>query len=191
MELDDGDPVADNRDPRSRFRSLYESTFRDIYAYVARSQGTGSDTDDVVAETYLAAWRRINDVPASPEDRLWMYGVARNTLARFQRTRQRRSHLFSRLSTQPGPVVRFIESDSRHPEVLEAVSHLPNREREVVQLIYWDGLSQDEAAAVLGCSVNALRIRLHRAKERLSRRLGVLETSAGPIPIDLDLEAPK
>jgi RNA polymerase sigma factor (sigma-70 family) len=190
VELDDGDPAADNRDPRSRFRSLYESTFRDIYAFVARSQGTGSDTDDVVAETYLAAWRRINDVPASPEDRLWMYGVARNTLARFQRTRQRRRHLLSRLSSQPDSVAPPIEPHSRHPEVLEAVSHLPKREREAVHLIYWVGLSQDEAATVMGCSANALRIRLHRAKKRLSRRLGIVD-SAESFPIDLDLETPK
>jgi RNA polymerase sigma-70 factor (ECF subfamily) len=61
-----------------------------------------------------------------------------------------------------------------------------------VQLIYWDGMSQDDAATALGCSANALRIRLHRAKKRLSRRLGIVEAvNNDPLPIDLDLEAPK
>jgi RNA polymerase sigma-70 factor (ECF subfamily) len=189
VELGEGDSAAG--DPRSRFRSLYESTFPDIYAFVARSEGPGSDTDDVVAETYLVAWRRLNDVPAPPNDRLWMYGVARNTLARFRRTRQRRGQLFRRLSSQPDDSVPAIEPQSRHPGVLDALSHLPSREREVIQLIYWDGLSQDEAATVIGCSANALRIRLHRAKKRLSRRLGTLDASADPLSTELDLEIPK
>jgi RNA polymerase sigma-70 factor, ECF subfamily len=191
VELDNGDPAAGSRDAPSRFRALYESTFPDIYAFVARSAGAGSDTDDVVAEAYLVAWRRLNDVPPSPDDRLWMYGVARNMLARFRRTRQRRGQLFRRLSSEPDASVRPIEPQSRHPEVLDALSQLPSREREVVQLIYWDGLSQDEAATVIGCSANALRIRLHRAKKRLSRRLGTLEASAAPLSTELDLEIPK
>ncbi len=189
MELESED--SGTGDPRSRFRSLYESTFPDIYAFVARNEGPGSDTDDVVAETYLTAWRRISEVPAPPDDRLWIYGVARNTLARFRRTRQRRGQLFRRLSSQPHASVPPIEPQSRHPEVLDALSHLPGREREVVQLIYWDGLSQDEAAAVIGCSANALRIRLHRAKKRLSRRLGTFDASADPLSADLELEIPK
>ena len=189
MELGEEDSAAG--DARSRFRSLYESTFPDIYAFVARSEGPGSDTDDVVAETYLVAWRRLHDVPAPPNDRLWMYGVARNTLARFRRTRQRRGQLFRRLSSQPDDSVPAIEPQSRHPEVLDALSHLPSREREVIRLIYWDGLSQDEAATVIGCSANALRIRLHRAKKRLSRRLGTLDAPAEPLSTALDLEIPK
>jgi RNA polymerase sigma factor (sigma-70 family) len=192
VELGNGDPAARNHDARSRFRSLYESTFAEIYAFVARSQTSGSDTDDVVAESYLAAWRRINDVPIPPNDRLWMYGVARNTLARFERSRRRQGRLFSRLSSQTDAGPPTIEPSSSHSEVTDAVTHLPKKEREVIQLIYWDGLSQDEAATVVGCSTNALRIRLHRAKKRLSRRLGIVETvSAEPLPIDFELETPK
>lgn len=192
MELDNGNLRAGDVDSRAHFRSLYESSVHDIYAYVVRRLGVGSDAEDVVAETYLVAWRRIDDVPAPPGDRLWLYGVARNTLTRFERTRRRRRHVLSRLSSQPETSVTPIEPGSGHPEVLEAVRHLPKREREVVQLIYWDGLSHDEAAAVLGCSTNALRIRLHRARNRLSRRLGTVEVvNRDPLPIDLDLETPK
>lgn len=192
MELDDGDRGESGRDSRTQFRYLYESTFAEIYAFVARSQGSGSDTDDVVAEIYLAAWRRINDVPLPPNDRLWMYGVARNMLARFDRSGRRRRRLFTRLSSHADAGTPTVETSSSHPEVTNAVAHLPKREREVIQLIYWDGLSQDDAATVIGCSTNALRIRLHRAKRRLSRRLGIAETaSTQPLPIDLDLETPQ
>lgn len=189
---DDGDRVVSDQDSRTRFRFLYESTFGEIYAFVVRSRGTGGDVDDVIGEIYLAAWRRINYVPDPPDDRLWMYGVARNTLARFERSRRRRSQLFSRLSSQPNAGAPIIESSSSHSNVTDAVAHLPKREREVIQLIYWDGLSQDEAATVIGCSANALRIRLHRAKKRLSRRLEIDDAaSIESHPIDLDLETPK
>jgi RNA polymerase sigma factor (sigma-70 family) len=190
VEVSEEDYDSGHNAPRPVFRSLSESTVHEIYAFVARSRGTGGDTEDVVAEIYLAAWRRINDVPAPPDDRLWMYGVARNTLARYERTRQRRKQLLAPLSSQPETNTPPSEPHSGHPEVLEAVSHLPKREREAVQLIYWDGLPQDEAAVVLGCSANALRIRLHRAKKRLSRRPGIVD-SAESFPIDFDLETPK
>jgi RNA polymerase sigma-70 factor, ECF subfamily len=80
VQLAGGGHSGDTPAPRDRFRALYESTFPEIYAFVARRHRLGVEIDDVVAETYLSAWRRIDDVPVPPGDRLWMYGVARNTL---------------------------------------------------------------------------------------------------------------
>jgi RNA polymerase sigma-70 factor (ECF subfamily) len=54
-----------------------------------------------------------------------------------------------------------------------AIEHLPPRDREAIKLVLWDELSHGEAAQVLGCSVNALSVRLHRARTRLQQELGV------------------
>jgi RNA polymerase sigma-70 factor (ECF subfamily) len=61
-------------------------------------------------------------------------------------------------------------------EVLDAVRHLPYREREALHLVVWEGLSTEDAAKVIGCSPNAIRIRVHRARRRLTDRLKIKDS---------------
>jgi RNA polymerase sigma-70 factor (ECF subfamily) len=157
-------------DPTSRFRTLYKSTFNDIYAYVTRTLVPHhSEIDDVVAEVYLVAWRRIEELPQSPQDRLWLFGVARNVVRNTKRNANRRDLLLSRVRRQP----RFPlgASEPSDVDVVDALRRLSPNEREVMQLVVWDGLSAAETAEVLGCSVNVVQVRLHRARRRLVRWL--------------------
>ncbi len=85
-----------------RFRSLYKSTFNDIYAYAARALAPDwSEIDDVVAEVYLVVWRRIDELPPPPQDRLWVFGVARNVVRNTKRSTNRRLLLLHRIHRQP------------------------------------------------------------------------------------------
>jgi len=157
-------------DPMSRFRTLYKSTFSDIYAYATRSLAPDrSEIDDVVAEVYLVAWRRIDELPHSPQDRLWLFGVARNVVRSTRRSSNRRLLLVDRIHRQPRlPVGSSEPSDV---DVTGALRRLSPNEREVMQLVIWDGLSAVETAEVLGCSVNVVAVRLHRARKRLARSM--------------------
>jgi RNA polymerase sigma factor (sigma-70 family) len=153
----------------SRFRTLYDESIPRVYRYASRALAPHvDDVDDLVAEVYVVAWRRIDDVPPSPEDLLWLLGVARNVIAHHRRSSALRVRLQDRL-------VR--ERPVHHPDlevsndVLDAVRHLPHREREALHLVVWEGLSTEEAARVIGCSPNAVRIRVHRARRRLTDRL--------------------
>jgi len=157
-------------DPMSRFRTLYKSTFSDIYAYATRALAPDhSEIDDVVAEVYVVAWRRIDELPPSPQDRLWLFGVARNVVRNTKRNANRRHLLVGRIRRQPH--LPFGSSDPSDVDVADALRRLSPNEREVMQLVVWDGLSAAETAEVLGCSVNVVQVRLHRARKRLVRWL--------------------
>ncbi len=157
-------------DPIRRFRTLYISTFSDIYAYVTRAfMPDLSEIDDVVADVYLVAWRRIAELPQSPQDRLWLFGVARNVVRNTRRSINRRHLLVDRIHRQPQPPVE--SSEPSEVDVTDALRRLSPNEREVMQLVVWDGLSAAETAEVLGCSINTVQVRLHRARKRLVRRL--------------------
>jgi RNA polymerase sigma-70 factor, ECF subfamily len=165
---------ADNRARRSRFERLYGEFAPDVQAYVLRRVGPDA-VGDVVADVFLVAWRRLDDLPTSP--RPWLLGVARKTVANHVRSARRRTALVDRLrATASGSTVDTARAES----VWMAVASLGERDREALTLVAWDGLSREEAAAVLGCSSAAFRVRLHRARARLSRALD--RSAAGSNP---------
>jgi RNA polymerase sigma factor (sigma-70 family) len=114
----------------------------------------------------------MDRLPGEPSDRVWLYGVARRVVARHHRGRLRRSRLRARLAFER-TVTSF--TDQEHPAIellRQAIERLPSRDREAIKLVLWDKLSHGEAAQVLGCSANALGVRIHRARNRLQQELG-------------------
>jgi len=154
------------------FEALYRGSYREIFAYVLRR--TGGDTEtvaDLVAEVFVVALRKQDIIPPSPEDRLWLYGVARRVVLDHQRRYER----WLRVQTQLQQEARSetdAGSDGCRLRVLAALEKLKPADREVLQLVIWDGLSHREAAQVLGITSNAVALRLHKARSRLRRILG-------------------
>jgi RNA polymerase sigma-70 factor (ECF subfamily) len=139
-----------------RFDALYARHHPAICAFVRRRMwGLEADEDDVVADVFAVVWRRLDDVPPGAEELLWVYGVARRCVSRTLRSQRRRTRLGAEAEIH----------------VRDAIATLPSRDREVLMLVMWERLSHREAAQLLGCSTNAVAIRLHRAKQRLRRRL--------------------
>ena len=164
----------------AKFEALYEANYKPIYAYVYRRvPHSPSDVPDVVSEVFATAWRRISDLPPVPEDRLWLFGVAHNCLLEHHRRWSHRLQLLSRLGAQPNRV-ELLETavDPLHLRVRAALQELRPLDREVILLVYWDGLSHVEAASVLGCSINAVALRIKKAKARLETKLGFSSPAA-------------
>jgi RNA polymerase sigma-70 factor (ECF subfamily) len=137
-----------------------------VLAYALR-RTSRDDAADVVAETFLVAWRRLDDVDersALP----WLYAVARRVLLSQQRATRRQQAIAERVA---GGLPEASETAFGSPRVLEALAALSEAEREVLLLTAWEELSSAHAAKVLGCSATAYRIRLHRARKRLRERL--------------------
>jgi RNA polymerase sigma-70 factor (ECF subfamily) len=155
-----------------RFEAFYEDCYQAIYAYAYRRMPSAADdVPDVVAEVFAIAWRRITELPDPPEDRLWLYGVARRVVLDYRRRAVRKSLLEALLKSaastgQPGAVL-----GDRDLRVWAAVERLRPADREALRLVALDGLSHAEAAQVLGCSVNAVALRIHKAKARLKAEL--------------------
>lgn len=179
------DPVQLPRDraEESRFRQLYEQHGRAIFAYALRRLEDPDDAADVLADTFLVAWRRAADVPAGDEGRLWLYGVARRVLANRQRGERRRRRLDERLRNEVGTASGDQMPDRGSAEVGAALARLEPTDRELIRLAGWEELSPKQIAGVLGISSVAARSRLHRARRRLRDQLAPgaqASASAGP-----------
>jgi RNA polymerase sigma-70 factor (ECF subfamily) len=156
-------------DPAGRFRRLFTVHERELLAYALRRVDRAEDAADVVAETFLVAWRRLDAVPAGDEARLWLYGVARRQLANQRRGHLRRSRLADRLRDELPSVLESAPGpeDHRVAAVRAAMARLDEEDREILRLSSWEGLSPSEIGAVMGVAGVTVRSRLHRARKRL------------------------
>lgn len=156
-------------DDIERFERLYRENFHAVLRFAA-TRIDPERAKDVAAETFLVAWRRLDDVPEKP--RAWLLGVARKVIAGQFRSQTRRDALAARVGgaaheSAPDPAAALASRD----EALVAFATLGERDREVLRLVAWDGLSAAEAAEVLGVTRLAFTVRLHRARRRLERAL--------------------
>jgi RNA polymerase sigma factor (sigma-70 family) len=163
--------MADRDERRRRFEVVYAAHRGPILGYVLRRTDNPDDAADVIAETFLTAWRRLEDMPRDPQARLWLYGVARRVLANHHRGERRRSALADRLRADLAAEYRPAEFDGDQTRITEAFRRLSAADRELLALSAWEGLGYGEIAVVLGCSRNAVRLRLFRARKRLAAEL--------------------
>jgi RNA polymerase sigma factor (sigma-70 family) len=158
--------------PERRFERLYAAHGRAVLAYAVRRVTDAQDAADVVADTFLVSWRRLDEVPSGEAARLWLYGVARRVLANQQRSERRRDRLAERLRRElPAVLESKWPAMSEAGEVLGALSQLGPEDQEILRLHGWEELTPGEIAAVLGISGVAARSRLHRARRRLRAAL--------------------
>lgn len=133
---------------------------------------------DVLGDTLLVCWRRIDDVP---DDALpWAYGVARNCLANAERGARRQARVAARIAVVDPPAVAAGPEPTAATEAVgEALATLPERDAELLRLWAWEQLSAAEIAVVLDISANAAGLRLHRAREKLRGELRKTSGVAG------------
>ena len=163
--------------PEELFTTLFENTHQALLAYAVRRVADPGDAADVVAETFLVAWRRLEDVPHGESARPWLFGVARRVLANLYRGERRRTALADRLRASLSEVVPA--QDLAPVEV--AMAALRPDDQELLRLVAWEELARDEIALVLGIPRATVRVRLHRARERLAAQMASLERD-GEVP---------
>jgi RNA polymerase sigma factor (sigma-70 family) len=156
---------------RHRFEDLYESHRVSLLGYALRRTDNTDDAADVLAETFLIAWRRLDEVPPGDQARLWLYGTARRILANHRRGERRRLALAGRLREELATTYRPAELPPDVADIAAAFRRLPQPDQELLALTGWEGLDAGQVAAVVGCSRNAARIRLHRARRRFAAEL--------------------
>lgn len=161
---------------RSHFDALYATHQTAILGYVLRRAGSTEDAADAIADTFLVAWRRLDSIPPGEDARLWLYGTARRVLANQRRGERRRVALTLRLRAELIHAQHETTSIGAIAELSDAFKRLSESDREILALEGWEGLEIAQIAMVLGCSSNAARIRLHRARRRLAEQLEHQET---------------
>ena len=154
-----------------RFREMYRETERPVLAYFLRRTDATSARDGA-AETFLVAWRRIDDVPAGDECLPWLYGVARRVLANQRRSHKRYAALSRKLNStkvpaDPSPEVIVLRRFEDR-EILDAVERLRPEDQEILRLAIWEELPHRQIAQMIGTSAHAVTQRLYRITKQLA-----------------------
>jgi RNA polymerase sigma-70 factor (ECF subfamily) len=164
---------------RARFERLFASHYGELVRFAGRRVGFDA-AGDVVAETFLVAWRRLPEVPVE-HARAWLYSTARGVIANEQRAGRRRDRLQMRARDD---VVADDAVVSDHAAVVTdqlrvraVLDCLSPGDQEMLRLSEWEQLDTSELAAVLGCSRTAAKVRLHRARRRFASRLSAAEST--------------
>lgn len=153
-------------DRQARFERLYRTHAGAVRAYAVRRALSDAIADDVVSDVFLVVWRRLDDVPDRPVP--WLLSIARRALANRRRSERRAAALNDRLASLRGPFASSPETDDR---LLDALASLPERDRELLMLVAWEGLEPREIAQLLGVRPGTVAVRLHRARGRLAATL--------------------
>ena len=157
------------------FAYLYQSFYRQVYAYCGRRVDADS-VDDLVADVFLTVWRRIADAPIGEGALGWLYRISYLAASNHWRGTSRRKRLDEKLESigiQPVPLVQdqvVVREQVR--EVIAAAQRLRERDVEILRLSLWEHLSLDEIGVVLEISPNAAKQRLYRARTSLVREYG-------------------
>ena len=164
-----------------RFTDLWEQAYPDVVRFAQRR--AYDQAEDVAADTFLVAWRRLDELPVDPDDaRAWLFGVARHVMLNHRRSDERRQALAVRLAREPRSDGDEDAAAVAHRlDLARAWQRLSDVHQEALALTVLDGLDAPRAARVLGISAVAYRLRLSRARRALRAHLDHLPAAPGPV----------
>lgn len=153
------------------FSELFSATYSQVVAYARRRSFDKTEADDIVSEVYTIAWRKRDELRPDQPPLPWLYTIAGNVLRNHWRAGGRRLRLVERLEAEPGGSASHDPAEADGQQLRDALLRLSFDDQEVLRLVAWEGLSHREVGEVLGCTTNAVGIRIHRAKQRLEAEL--------------------
>ncbi len=157
-------------DAEAAFEELYRSSRDDVFAYVVGLLRDRSAAEDVTATAFERAYRRSKSFdPSRGSRRAWLFGIARNAALDELRKRKRSAELTSEPVADTVPAEEMAETAMRRAALRQAMEKLSARERELVALKFFAGLSTAEIASVVSIGERAAAMRVHRTIEKLRR----------------------
>ncbi|SEG67453.1 RNA polymerase sigma-70 factor, ECF subfamily [Nonomuraea solani] len=183
-EADDASFIERSRREPEAFAEVFRRHAPDITRYVARRLGEDA-ADDVVAETFLTAFRQRENYDLSrPHARPWLYGIATNLMGRHKRAEVRQLRILERTGVDPvtAPFTERTDerltAESSRRSLAGALAALPKGHRDALLLVAWGDLSYPETAEALGVRLGTVRSRVNRARNRLRKELGEINPMA-------------
>ena len=182
--MDDAEVIRRARRDPTAFSALFDRHASVLHRYVTRRLGD-SLADDIVAETFLAAFRRLGRYDTAHRDaRPWLYGIAANLIGKHRRAEVRAYRALARTGVDEvaesyaDRVEARVSASAAHRELAGALAVLSPGDREVLLMIAWADLSYEEVARALGIPIGTVRSRLHRARRKTREALGGVDPSA-------------
>jgi RNA polymerase sigma factor (sigma-70 family) len=155
---------------RERFEKLYVETRLSILGYLMRRVSSPADAADLLADTYVIAWRKLDDLANDEVARLWLYGVARRVASHHYRHEKIEQGLAKALRADLDHLPAAMSADRDVPfgdVISTSLDRLKRSDREIIELSAWEHLTPAEIAAVIGMKSGAVRVRLHRIRTAL------------------------
>ena len=159
---------------------LFNEIVRDyserVYWHVRRFVNNHEDADDLVQEIFMKIWTALPSFRGDAQLFTWVYRIATNETLNWLRREKVRSAL--RFTTIDAEMERridndpFFDGDAADRALSKAVAKLPEKQRQVFVMRYYDELPYEEMSAVLGTSVGALKASYHIAQEKVRAALG-------------------
>jgi RNA polymerase sigma-70 factor, ECF subfamily len=196
----DGVEIIDVEESLSRARAgdadafcrLMEPLQNRLLRQAAALSGDLSAAEDLVAETFVEAWKSLARYDGTCRFSTWLYAIL---MHRFQKWRRRarsrpvalawlpvfdRDHLLARQQNVPSPELSPAEDAARDENsalVRECINRLPEKHRQIILLRFYEDSSLPDMAKVLSCPVGTVKSRLHHALEKLRKiKMNVAET---------------
>lgn len=167
--LDPGREGSPERTPEERLREIWEEHSGAVLAYALRRLGSQDAAEDIVSETFLIVWRKVDEIPSEPLP--WLLGIARRVLSHHYRSRRSQMALEARLEQTARCLTDLtapMEDLGELRQLLMTLRSLSEGDQEALALVDWEGLGNREAAFVLGITPVTFAVRLHRARRRFA-----------------------
>lgn len=148
------------------FIALHKDSYPAIFRFVRRRVESPEVAEEIAADVFRVVWQKWGDQQRT--DTAWLVTVARNMIGNAYRSRDRQRALQDKLRAEA--VLRF-GAGSENMAVHDALAGLREKDRDILQLAYWDGLGTAEIAGVLQCSESAAKVRLHRARAAFRKHM--------------------
>jgi RNA polymerase sigma factor (sigma-70 family) len=181
---DDAEVIERSRREPEQFALVFQRHAASISRYATRRLGPGP-AEDIVAETFLAAFRQRSRYDLTRRDaRPWLYGIAGNLIRRHHREEVRQLRAYERTGIDPvtASFTEFVDArvsaDATSRAVAAAIASLHPKQRDVLLLVAWGDLTYDQVAQTLGVAEGTVRSRMNRARTRLRNALASLDPSA-------------
>jgi RNA polymerase sigma-70 factor (ECF subfamily) len=148
------------------FIALHKDNYPRVYKFVQRRVNDPELAQELAADVFRVAWQKQDETVGVAVT--WLLTIARNLIGNAYRSRERQQALHDKLKHNVR--IRY-EADDDNAPVQEAMDAMREKDRDILQLAYWDALTMAEIAAVLGCSESAAKVRLHRARTAFRKLL--------------------
>lgn len=177
--IDEKQLVEDLRDPKKAgraFETLVSSYSEALYWQIRKMVINHEDADDLLQNVFLKAWNNIHNFRGDARLSTWLYKIAINESINFiNQEKQRRNlgeqsddlFLLNNIESDP-----YFDGDELQKELQKAIATLPEKQRLVFNMKYFDDMKYDEISDILGTSVGALKASYHHAVKKIEAAIG-------------------
>jgi len=153
------------------FRGIVDAYSERLYWHVRRMVGSHEDADDLLQEIFVKIWAAFTSFRGESRLSTWIWRIATNESLNFLRKRKVRAALsFKSLTADEERCMDedpWFDGDAAERELRKAISRLPNKQRQVFVLRYYDEMKYEEISEIMGSTVGSLKASYHFAYEKV------------------------